>query len=136
MVNPKTPITSASKATTKSPALEIPDKKYFTIGEVSEICDLKPHVLRYWEQVFDQLEPVKRSTRRYYQRKDIELVIEIRSLLHDQGFTIPGAKVRLSKGKHAVLLEATVGEEGSLVAKLQTIRTEIAQFKKYIKTRY
>lgn len=136
MVNPKTPNSSASTAPTKSAAVEIPDKKYFTIGEVSEICDLKPHVLRYWEQVFDQLEPVKRSTRRYYQRKDIELVIEIRSLLHDQGFTIPGAKIRLAKGKHAPLLETVIAEDGSFVEKLQIIRAEVAQFKKYVKTRY
>lgn len=133
MANPKKP---QSSSTVQQMEIDIPDKKYFTIGEVSEICDLKPHVLRYWEQVFEQLEPVKRSTRRYYQRKDIELVVEIRSLLHDQGFTIPGAKARLSKGKHAVVTQALPAEEGTLVAKLQNIRTEIAQFKSYLKTRY
>ncbi|BBP43004.1 MerR family transcriptional regulator [Thiosulfativibrio zosterae] len=132
MANPKN--TSISSA--KQLEIDIPDKKYFTIGEVSEICDLKAHVLRYWEQVFDQLEPVKRSTRRYYQRKDIELVIEIRSLLHDQGFTIPGAKARLAKGKHAVTVEAPKADDSSLVGQLQNLRTEIAQFKRYIQTKY
>ena len=133
MANPKnTSISSAAKQL----EIDIPDKKYFTIGEVSEICDLKAHVLRYWEQVFDQLEPVKRSTRRYYQRKDIELVIEIRSLLHDQGFTIPGAKARLAKGKHAVTVEVPKADDSSLVGQLQNLRTEIAQFKRYIQTKY
>ena len=133
MANPKnTSISSAAKQL----EIDIPDKKYFTIGEVSEICDLKAHVLRYWEQVFDQLEPVKRSTRRYYQRKDIELVIEIRSLLHDQGFTIPGAKARLAKGKHAVTVEVPKADDSSLVGQLQSLRTEIAQFKRYIQTKY
>lgn len=133
MANSKNTSTSGA---TQQLEIDIPDKKYFTIGEVSEICDLKPHVLRYWEQVFDQLEPVKRSTRRYYQRKDIELVIEIRSLLHDQGFTIPGAKVRLSKGKHAIASSADELDESSVLGKLQKIRGEIKQFRQHIQNHY
>ena len=75
----------------------IPAKRYFTIGEVSELCDVKPHVLRYWEQEFPQLSPVKRAgNRRYYQRQDVILVREIRALLYNDGYTIGGARQRLS----------------------------------------
>lgn len=75
----------------------IPGKRYFTIGEVSELCQLKPHVLRYWEQEFPQLNPVKRrGNRRYYQRQDVLLIRQIRGLLYEQGFTIVGARQRLS----------------------------------------
>jgi DNA-binding transcriptional MerR regulator len=75
----------------------IPGKRYFTIGEVSELCAVKPHVLRYWEQEFPQLKPVKRrGNRRYYQRHDVMVVRQIRSLLYDQGFTIGGARQRLT----------------------------------------
>lgn len=74
----------------------IPDKRYFTIGEVSELCAVKPHVLRYWEQEFPQLRPAKRrGNRRYYQRQEVVLVRQIRSLLYENGFTIGGAKQRL-----------------------------------------
>ena len=75
---------------------EIPDKLYFSIGEVGRLCQLKPHVLRYWEQEFSQLSPNTRTgNRRYYQRKDILLVRKIRSLLYDQGYTIEGARQQL-----------------------------------------
>lgn len=75
----------------------IPSKRYFTIGEVSELCGVKPHVLRYWEQEFLQLKPVKRrGNRRYYQRHDVILIRQIRSLLYDQGFTIGGARQQLT----------------------------------------
>jgi len=75
----------------------IPSKRYFTIGEVSELCGVKPHVLRYWEQEFTQLKPVKRrGNRRYYQRHDVILIRQIRSLLYDQGFTIGGARQQLT----------------------------------------
>ncbi|ROR32560.1 MerR family transcriptional regulator [Inmirania thermothiophila] len=71
----------------------IPAKRYFTIGEVAELCRVKPHVLRYWEQEFEQLKPVKRrGNRRYYQRQDVIVIRQIRSLLYDQGFTIGGAR--------------------------------------------
>ena len=75
----------------------IPAKRYFTIGEVSELCGVKPHVLRYWEQEFTQLTPLKRrGNRRYYQRQDVILIRQIRSLLYEHGFTIGGARQRLS----------------------------------------
>ena len=75
----------------------IPSKRYFTIGEVSELCAVKPHVLRYWEQEFPQLKPLKRrGNRRYYQRQDVILIRQIRSLLYEHGFTIGGARQRLS----------------------------------------
>ena len=74
----------------------IPAKRYFTIGEVSELCGVKPHVLRYWEQEFEQLKPVKRrGNRRYYQRGDVIMIRQIRSLLYEQGFTIGGARQQL-----------------------------------------
>ena len=74
----------------------IPAKRYFTIGEVSELCGVKPHVLRYWEQEFPQLKPVKRrGNRRYYQRHDVMLIRQIRSLLYVDGFTISGARNKL-----------------------------------------
>ena len=85
----------ASSAASDLPA--IPGKRYFTIGEVSELCGVKPHVLRYWEQEFPQLKPVKRrGNRRYYQRHDVLMIRQIRSLLYDQGFTIGGARQQLS----------------------------------------
>jgi DNA-binding transcriptional MerR regulator len=75
----------------------IPGKRYFTIGEVSELCGVKSHVLRYWEQEFSQLKPVKRrGNRRYYQRHDVILIRQIRSLLYDQGYTIGGARLKLT----------------------------------------
>lgn len=79
----------------------IPAKRYFTIGEVSELCGVKPHVLRYWEQEFTQLRPVKRrGNRRYYQHHEVLLIRRIRDLLYEQGFTINGARNRLdSQGR-------------------------------------
>jgi DNA-binding transcriptional MerR regulator len=75
----------------------IPGKRYFTIGEVSELCAVKPHVLRYWEQEFPQLKPVKRrGNRRYYQRHDVLIIRQIRSLLYNEGFTIGGARQKLT----------------------------------------
>jgi DNA-binding transcriptional MerR regulator len=74
----------------------IPGKRYFTIGEVSDLCGVKPHVLRYWEQEFPQLKPVKRrGNRRYYQRQDVLVIRQIRSLLYEEGFTIGGARNKL-----------------------------------------
>ncbi len=75
----------------------IPGKRYFTIGEVSDLCGVKAHVLRYWEQEFPNLKPMKRrGNRRYYQRQDVLLIRQIRSLLHEQGYTINGARQKLS----------------------------------------
>jgi DNA-binding transcriptional MerR regulator len=79
----------------------IPAKRYFTIGEVSELCGVKAHVLRYWEQEFTQLKPVKRSgNRRYYQHHEVLLIRNIRELLYEQGFTISGARSRLDNGDY------------------------------------
>ena len=86
-----------SSANTELPS--IPDKRYFTIGEVSELCNVKPHVLRYWEQEFPQLKPVKRrGNRRYYQHQDVLTIRQIRSLLYGQGYTIGGARQRMEGG--------------------------------------
>lgn len=82
----------------KAPLPPIPAKRYFTIGEVSELCGVKPHVLRYWEQEFTQLKPVKRrGNRRYYQHHEVLLIRRIRELLYQQGFTINGARNRLEE---------------------------------------
>lgn len=82
----------------------IPDKRYFTIGEVAELCSVKPHVLRYWEQEFSQLKPSKRrGNRRYYQRGDVVMIREIKSLLYEQGYTIGGARQQLAQNKHIIV---------------------------------
>lgn len=93
----------------------IPGKRYFTIGEVSELCAVKPHVLRYWEQEFPQLKPVKRrGNRRYYQREDVLTIRQIRGLLYDQGYTIGGARQRMTdeggEGTNAVEMQAVIKE--------------------------
>ena len=80
----------------------IPAKRYFTIGEVAELCGVKPHVLRYWEQEFTQLRPMKRrGNRRYYQHHEVLMIRRIRDLLYDQGFTISGARNKLQESHHA-----------------------------------
>ena len=85
-----------SDSVVKTQLPPIPAKRYFTIGEVSELCGVKPHVLRYWEQEFTQLKPVKRrGNRRYYQHHEVLLIRKIRDLLYEQGFTISGARNRL-----------------------------------------
>ena len=85
---------------------QIPDKRYFTIGEVSELCAVKAHVLRYWEQEFTQLKPVKRSgNRRYYQHHEVLLIRRIRELLYGEGFTISGARHRLEEVNQDVTQE-------------------------------
>jgi len=101
----------------------IPAKRYFTIGEVSELCGVKPHVLRYWEQEFTQLRPVKRrGNRRYYQHHEVLLVRRIRELLYQEGFTISGARNRLedSLGKPHDAPETPAGQ-ASLRAELASI---------------
>ena len=91
---------SSSKRKTQLPP--IPAKRYFTIGEVSELCGVKPHVLRYWEQEFTQLKPVKRrGNRRYYQHHEVLLIRRIRELLYEQGFTISGARARLDQSANS-----------------------------------
>ena len=104
----------------------IPAKRYFTIGEVSELCGVKPHVLRYWEQEFTQLRPVKRrGNRRYYQHHEVLLVRRIRELLYQEGFTISGARNRLEDGPgklHDAPEAATIGGgPASLRAELASI---------------
>ena len=92
----------ASNTTAALPA--IPAKRYFTIGEVSELCGVKPYVLRYWEQEFTQLKPMKRrGNRRYYQHHEVLLIRRIRELLYDQGFTISGARNKLGVASAALL---------------------------------
>ena len=118
------------------PLTELPDKKYFTIGEVAKICQLKSHVLRYWEQVFSQLEPSKRRGRRYYQRADLELVLEIKSLLHEQGFTIQGAKAKLSQKSTPIKEVAECAEQTKAVVLLQLVQQELQEFRAYIQNRF
>ena len=94
---------------------QIPGKRYFTIGEVSELCAVKPHVLRYWEQEFPRLRPVKRrGNRRYYQRHEVELIREIRRLLYLDGYTISGARSQLQKPK----------DQGETDPALRTVRQD------------
>ena len=86
---------------------EIPPKRYFTIGEVGELCLVKPHVLRYWEAEFPQLKPVKRrGNRRYYQRGDVILIRQIKSLLYEQGYTIGGARLKMNDKIEPVAVSA------------------------------
>src|SRR5210317_1490500 len=105
----------------------IPGKRCFTIGEVSQLCGVKPHVLRYWEQEFPQLKPVKRrGNRRYYQRHEVLLIRRIRSLLHEQGFTISGARQKLSG--------AEAGEDASQSRQIiHQIRIELEEIHELLK---
>src|SRR4051812_33274103 len=99
----------------------IPAKRYFTIGEVSDLCGVKPHVLRYWEQEFTQLKPVKRrGNRRYYQHHEVLLIRRIRELLYDQGFTISGARNRLSES-NATVKGNTALDPAKLRAEIKSI---------------
>ena len=92
----------------------IPAKRYFTIGEVSELCGVKPYVLRYWEQEFTQLKPMKRrGNRRYYQHHEVLLIRRIRELLYDQGFTISGARNRLSDAAVSLRAAALASDDFS-----------------------
>ena len=95
----------------------IPAKRYFTIGEVSELCGVKAHVLRYWEQEFTQLKPVKRSgNRRYYQHHEVLLIRRIRELLYEQGFTISGARNRLENQAHAAVEDVASAKTAASLA--------------------
>ena len=99
----------------------IPAKRYFTIGEVSELCGVKPHVLRYWEQEFTQLKPLKRrGNRRYYQHHEVLLIRRIRELLYEHGFTINGARNRLDEPSNAVKLPKSEG-----TVDMSTVRSEL-----------
>ena len=104
----------------------IPAKRYFTIGEVSELCGVKPHVLRYWEQEFTQLKPVKRrGNRRYYQHHEVLLIRRIRELLYEEGFTISGARNRLDNVVLAVEERAEPAARPAMAADLAAIRREL-----------
>ncbi|MEM5382613.1 MerR family transcriptional regulator [Paraburkholderia phymatum] len=113
----------------------IPAKRYFTIGEVSELCGVKPHVLRYWEQEFTQLRPVKRrGNRRYYQHHEVLLIRRIRELLYEQGFTINGARNRLDS--HGTVqgpegedeaVEGTVVQPTTATVDVDQLRKELLQ---------
>jgi len=101
----------------------IPAKRYFTIGEVSELCGVKPHVLRYWEQEFTQLKPVKRrGNRRYYQHHEVLLIRRIRQLLYEEGFTISGARHRLDQAVEQAT-KNTASASGKVTS--TTLRKEI-----------
>ena len=103
-----------NKSEQKAPLPPIPAKRYFTIGEVSELCGVKPHVLRYWEQEFTQLRPMKRrGNRRYYQHHEVLLVRRIRELLYEQGFTISGARNRLGDSVQTGRLRAIAPAESA-----------------------
>ena len=102
----------------------IPAKRYFTIGEVSELCGVKPHVLRYWEQEFTQLKPVKRGgNRRYYQHHEVLLIRRIRGLLYQEGFTISGARNRL--GESAIQEQESKLESDQCRAVVAEVRAEL-----------
>lgn len=114
----------------------IPAKRYFTIGEVSELCGVKPHVLRYWEQEFTQLKPVKRrGNRRYYQHHEVLLIRRIRELLYEQGFTISGARNRLDEqgNVESQLKTATTTNAAETspalkgIASIEEIKTELSE---------
>ncbi len=115
---------SESKAAPTAASLPIiPVKRYFTIGEVSELCNVKPHVLRYWEQEFAQLRPVKRrGNRRYYQHHEVLLIRRIRTLLYDEGFTISGARSRLTGLRGRLLPDASADIEIDTTAEMTAPR--------------
>jgi DNA-binding transcriptional MerR regulator len=116
-----------SKANSSKDSLPpIPAKRYFTIGEVSELCGVKPHVLRYWEQEFTQLKPVKRrGNRRYYQHHEVLLIRRIRELLYEQGFTISGARNRLDEALAAPTHKPARGESVAGLPDAAQVRREL-----------
>ncbi len=115
-----------NKANSRDSLPPIPAKRYFTIGEVSELCGVKPHVLRYWEQEFTQLKPVKRrGNRRYYQHHEVLLIRRIRELLYEQGFTISGARNRLEEGNGPALQRTSRNETTVAQIDLALIRREL-----------
>ena len=118
---------TSSKPLPTSSLPAIPAKRYFTIGEVSELCGVKPHVLRYWEQEFTQLKPVKRrGNRRYYQHHEVLLIRRIRELLYEQGFTISGARNRLDQAAATRKAAADDGVDlAALRVELQRILDEL-----------
>ena len=123
--------TASNSSRDKGSLPPIPAKRYFTIGEVSELCGVKPHVLRYWEQEFTQLKPVKRrGNRRYYQHHEVLLIRRIRELLYDQGFTISGARNRLDELVAEPMKPRTVQRGSNLTA----VRKEIEAVLELLRT--
>ena len=124
--------TASSSTHSKGTLPPIPAKRYFTIGEVSELCGVKPHVLRYWEQEFTQLKPVKRrGNRRYYQHHEVLLIRRIRELLYDQGFTISGARNRLDE---LVAEPSKPARGGARAPNLSLLRKEIQAVLELLRT--
>jgi DNA-binding transcriptional MerR regulator len=116
----------------------IPAKRYFTIGEVSELCGVKPHVLRYWEQEFTQLKPVKRrGNRRYYQHHEVLLIRRIRELLYEEGFTISGARNRLddvySQGREAARAEAAERVEAAAARSNGGAKVDVTELRRELR---
>ena len=114
----------------------IPAKRYFTIGEVSELCGVKPHVLRYWEQEFTQLKPVKRrGNRRYYQHHEVLLIRRIRELLYEEGFTISGARNRLdtARGDNGRVEPEEKAELPAREGRLQPVGVDVAAIKRELR---
>jgi|SRR5687768_7031605 len=112
----------------------IPAKRYFTIGEVSELCGVKPHVLRYWEQEFTQLKPVKRrGNRRYYQHHEVLLIRRIRQLLYEEGFTISGARNRLDNSRGVELEEKSEPSVSREVKVPQGMGVDVAAIKRELR---
>jgi DNA-binding transcriptional MerR regulator len=106
----------------------IPDKLYFTIGEVGKLCELKPHVLRYWEQEFSQLSPTKRrGNRRYYQRKEVLLIRKIRTLLYSEGYTIEGARQQLATTTKASLEQEVQMQVKKALTELEKVVKQLEQ---------
>jgi DNA-binding transcriptional MerR regulator len=115
----------------------IPAKRYFTIGEVGDLCGVKPHVLRYWEQEFTQLRPMKRrGNRRYYQHHEVLMIRRIRELLYDQGFTISGARNQLQEvaphappSTHFESIEVVAAQNQGPLLQIEDIRKELAEIR-------
>ncbi len=126
-----------------TPLPPIPAKRYFTIGEVAELCGVKPHVLRYWEQEFTQLRPMKRrGNRRYYQHHEVLMIRRIRELLYEQGFTISGARNRLQEaggglhaGERGLQEEGVAGAEPSAAIALDGLREELLKIRALLSER-
>lgn len=117
----------------QEPLPPIPAKRYFTIGEVSDLCRVKPHVLRYWEQEFTQLKPVKRrGNRRYYQHHEVLLIRRIRDLLYRDGFTISGARNRL--GESAIHAQEEASEAEVLRGQVGEFRAELEDLLGYLRS--
>ncbi len=112
----------------------IPAKRYFTIGEVSELCGVKPHVLRYWEQEFTQLKPIKRrGNRRYYQHHEVLLIRRIRELLYEEGFTISGARNRLDESGRFGRARGNGGDDPAPRLTLTAVRSELEAIRALLK---